>query len=315
METSRVQFNKNSDERRKKRTKILFVLLLLFLLIVAGVVAFLRKANLQINEVSIVGTHAVDPQLIRQFVTSQMKGNYVLVIPKSNTLLFSKRSMRAKILSYFPGLSDASIQFIDHSHIEISVEERPSHRVWCNTKDRCYFIDDEGVTYREAPIFSDGIYTIFSGSLLDIPQEQDQDQALIKTRFITASDFHLVTQIVGRLRETGLTMYEVHINENRDLEIRLGGIETYPVSSNALLLTSLDRDAKELASTISLLLDDKGFINAIANRGKELETIDLRFPGKIFYKFTSGDSIGGPVVNPVVSATGTQSVPQDKKLR
>lgn len=301
MENARAQFNKNSEERRKQRTKILFVLLLLFLLVLAGIVAFLRKADLQINTVTVSGTRAIDPATIVHSMNTALEGNYFWVIPKRNTLLFSKQVARAYLMAEFPGLRDVQIKFENQSSITVTVTERESDHIWCDSARGCYFVDNTGTLYRESPQFSDGVYAYFSGNLIDLPTG---DNELVHNRFVTASDYQKLVDLYKVLTAYGIGIYEIAINSDRDVYVRIFTIKNYRVTSTARIVLRLDDGAQVSQNNLELLLTDKGFVNALIAKGGELETIDLRFAGKIFYKFKNAvqvdTSATTSVITPVV---------------
>lgn len=287
MEHTKVQFNKNSEERRKKRTKVFLVLLLLFLLVLVGVIAFLRKPGLQITNVQVSGTRALDPQVVARFVDDHISGSYFLVVPKRNTLLFSKRSTREALLTQFPGLEDVRVVFVNRSSIQIEVSERESSHVWCGAQ-QCYFIDDSGIMYRESPKFSDGVYTFFSGALVELPETRE---GMIRSRFVTATDYEKLLELYNQLLAYPVEMYEIQVESTRDVTMRIGKIKNYELSHATKLITNLENTPDSLIETMNLLFSDKAFVNAVIAKGPELESIDLRFPGKIFYKFKNATQV------------------------
>lgn len=288
MEHSRVQFNKNSEERRKRRTKILFVLLLLLMLVLAATIGFLRKRDLQITSVTVSGTQAIDPDQITRATERMLAGNYLWVIPKTNTLLFSKYATRNYLLSEFPGLRDITIKFISPSQVHVSVVERESDHIWCDQLRGCYFLDPTGVLYRESPQFSDGVYTYFSGYLLETPSE---DQSLIRGRFVTAGDYQRLLKLYELVSRAGIGIHEIAVDKERDVAIRSFTLKTYRVAPTAIIKVRLDDEAQKIIDNLELLLADRGFINALIVKGGDLETIDLRFTGKIFYKFKNAGNV------------------------
>lgn len=298
MENARAQFNKNSEERRKQRTKILFVLLLLFLLVLAGAIAFLRKADLQINTVTVSGTEAIDPASIVRSMDAALEGNYFWVVPKRNTLLFSKRAARARLMAEFPGLRDAQIKFENRSSITVVVTERESDHIWCDSARGCYFVDDTGILYRESPQFSDGVYAYFSGNLIELPTE---DQGLVHNRFVAASDYQKMVDLYKLLTTYGIGIHEIAVTPERDVYVRIFTIKNYRVTPTARIALKLDDGAQASQDNLELLLTDRGFVNALIAKGGELETIDLRFAGKIFYKFKNATQVDTSATTSVVT--------------
>lgn len=296
METPRGGFNKNSEERRKKRTKVLFVLLLLLIVIAAGIIIFLRKSDLQITSVTVAGTRALDPKEIEQVVNTSLQGNYGYLIPKSNTLLFSKQKTKSLIMNRYPGIYNVVTKFTDRGSIVVTVSEKESEHMWCTT-GACYFIDDAGVVYRDAPLFSDGVYTYFSGSLGTLMPETG---SRISSRFVSEPDYKLLLNYFSVLSQFPMVLHEIAIDENRDITIRFSQIKNYKTSNQSVVKVRLDENPRTIITTITLLLADKSFLNALIAKGGDLELIDLRFEGKIFYKFKNATQIDAAATETLV---------------
>ena len=303
MENPKVQFNRNSEERRKRRTKVLFIALLLFLMAIAGGVAFLRKADMQITRVTVTGTRALDPEGIQKAALASVEGNYVWVIPRSNTLLFSKRKLQASLLQEFPGIDSLEISFADRNTIAVAVTEKHADNVWCQSATSCYFIDDTGLIYEPSPVFSDGVYTTFSGSVIQM------GDSVIRSRFVSAAAFENVKLIIAKLTAYPVSVLGALFDPTGDVSLRISNLKNYSVSSSSLILVASDTTADTVSQDLDLLLADKSFTNALTARPADLQTIDLRFPQKIYYKFKNGtatDTAAGGAAGTATSATTTK---------
>ena len=279
MEHPKVQFNKNSEERRKRRSKFLFVALLLFLLLAAAAVGFLRKPDLQVTRVTVTGTQALDPADIESSARAGLSGAYLFVIPRSNVLLFSKRSLEARLLQEYPAIRDAKVLFVDRQSIRVDVTERRPDSVWCRASAECYFIDSTGMIYEPSPSFSDGVYPTYSGGTIDVPADP------VRARFLPVSDFAAISGLAASLGSYPVDGYETHIDPSGDISLRVGSIKGHPVAHSALVMFTKDSQAEVLAQELDLLLADKSFLASILAHGQDLESVDLRFPEKIYYKF------------------------------
>ncbi len=292
MEPIKVQFNKNSEERRKRRTKFLFVALLAFTILTAGTVAFLRRSDFQVTDVQVRGVQALDSNDILRQAHADFSGYYLWVIPKSNILLFSKRALRERLMQEFPGIDSLIVSFNTRNAITITVTEKEPTDVWCRTTDDCYFIDPTGMIYRQAPVFSDGIYIVFSGSTLELPSN------IIRARFISEQDFTTTKKIVADLKEYPISVLGVHSEDTGDISLRIENIKGHKLSTATKLLVTIATNQQSIIQNLDLLMADKGFTNALVSRGHELEVIDFRFPGKIYYKFKNGNSIPAAYLTP-----------------
>ncbi len=295
MESPKVQFNKNSEERRKRRTKFLFVALLLLVIIIAGLVGFLRKESFQVTGVEVSGTRALSPRDIIQKAKENFSGNYAWVIPRSNILLFSKRSVKLQLLNQFPGIESLDISFKDKNTVSITVHEKEPTNIWCKAADDCYFIDDSGLIYKSAPTFSDGVYVTFTGNTIELPEE------VIRARFVSVTLFSQLRTIIQQLDQYPVSITGVRLNNEGDITLRIDRIKTYTLGPATELLITNQVDIKTITDNLTILTNDKTFTNGLIAKGSDLETIDFRFPAKIYYKFKNGTTI------PSGSATTTQS--------
>jgi hypothetical protein len=283
MENTKVQFNKNSEERRKRRTKFLFVALLLLLLIAAGLVAFLRRGSMQITHIMVSGTLALDSSLIQQSAQKELSGNYIWIIPRSNVLLFSKRNLEKYLIDTYPGLEQVTVSFVQQDTISITVREKKPQNVWCKSNSDCYFIDGEGLIYEPAPVFSDGVYSVFSGSILPLPDN------VIRSHFIAQQDFKAIIDLLKILNDYPISVLETHFDAaTGDISLRISNIKGYVLSQATELLLSSHANQNSVIQNLNLLLQDKTFASALVTEGKNLQTLDLRFPEKIYYTFKNG---------------------------
>jgi hypothetical protein len=71
-----------------------------------------------------------------------------------------------------------------------------------------------------------------------------------------------------------------------DTALRVTSIKGIPVGSNSNILISDKATESSIVQSIELIVNDKTFSTALMTKGALLEYVDLRFPGKIYYKFT-----------------------------
>lgn len=285
MEPVKVQFNKNSEERRKRRTKFLFVALLACAIFLAAAIAVLRMPSLQVSRLTVQGTEAMDPVEITEMARRDIAGTYAWVIPRGNILIFSKRALRQALSEQFPGIESIEVLFADRDEITVNIVEKLPRYVWCRDSAECYFVDKKGVMYRTAPVFSRGVYVLFSGNTKDVPP------VAIKESFMLADQFERVDKLVQSLDSYPAQVVSVRVTPDKDLAIGIEKIKNDTLAADSELLVTMDASGEAVAQGLDTLLSDKGFANALVSRGKDLESIDLRFPSKIYYKFRNGGTI------------------------
>lgn len=281
MESTKVQFNKNSEVRKKQRTKFLFIGLFLVMIIFVAVIALLRKPQLQIQKITIIGTQSLDATTIVESAQQQISGNYAWVIPKKSTLLFSKQHMKEWIFSEFPAIAAIDIIFNTRNEITISITEKKPESIWCRDGNDCYFIDHDGVLYDQAPLFSDGVYLIFSGKGQDVPIDP------IRSRFTAQMTYTSLLDLVKSLEDELISTTRVVLEETGDISLRIEQFKSSKLSDGAFLRIAATTRSGDLIDSLKLLSQNPAFISELSDQKKKLESIDARFPGKIYYTFKS----------------------------
>ena len=309
METPKIKFDKNSQVRKGRRTKIFFVTILLILAGAVGIVALLRRPNFQISHINVLGTQSLDPAAVESLAEKYISGNYVLVIPRTNALLFSKLGMRNFLVSKIPSLQYADVVFSDRNILTITIAEKKPQYVWCADPAHCYFVDQNGIIYEEAPLFSPGVFITFTGTASAL---QAVDPNPIGEHFASPAGFAWVTQIL-----TDLSRYPLHvlgvqylldtntfsgdqpINEG-DVSIIVDQIKNTIIGLKTQLIVTNTETSSTIANALDLLSSDQNFSEALTANPSSLNYIDLRFPGKIYYKFGNA-ALATPVVQSAVS--------------
>ena len=279
MERTTVQLDRNSQERRAQRTKFLFVGILLALVVVAGLIAFLRKKEFQVTEVKVLGAQSIDASDVASVVQASLAGNRWVVIPRSNALLISKMSLRSDLLAKVPTLADASIQFQGKNTLVVTVVEKDPRYVWCDGQT-CFFVDNQGVLYADAPFFSDGVYVILSRGGVDIAHPAGAS-------YLPPEGMRALEQILEHLKQYPVQVLGVDIRPDGDMAIRMNSLKGVVVNPQAFILVTKTDTVQTIHDALNLIMGDKGFVDTVKIKGDKLEYIDLRFPGKIYYKFSA----------------------------
>ena len=292
----RVSFNKNSKVRRKRLTKIGFVIVLILIVILGAIIGFLRRKDFQISNVSVVGTQALDPAIVQKFANQYMIGNYAWVIPRTNELILSKSNVRAYVLNRMPGLDDASVSISHRTTLVITVTEKQPKYVWCATA--CFFVDQSGLIYDQSPTFSPGVFTTFQGQSANGTIVDPTDP--LKERFATLVEFQnlesmitaiqsypvrvLGVQLFGQIDPTDATYPDLTIGPD-DVAIQIASVQNTIVDADAVIMVTDSETPDSITQSLGLLNNDASFTTQLAANPQNLEYIDFRFAGKIYYKF------------------------------
>ncbi|MBX4199896.1 hypothetical protein KW790_00325 [Candidatus Parcubacteria bacterium] len=271
------EFHKKKEFQKKVR--VVLGVVLLTLILVAPLLA-LRSKRLQIVKVEVKGNNAVKSEDVGNLVSKDLEGSFAFVIPKSSTLFYPEKKIKADLLSSFPRLSAATLALKGTHTISVSLEERSPVAIYCkdvsnrNEPQSCYFMDDSGFIFSDAAVFSGGIYPVFTSQpLLQKPMGQS---------LVSKEEFKVLMKIWADIIKLDLSpKYISRVND----EYSMG------LASATNILWKSSQDESEFISNLDSFLHSSK--TAGATQLDNLVYIDLRFTNKVFYKFRvdSGDNI------------------------
>ena len=204
----------------------------------------------------------------------------------------------------FPGIESADTEFSDRNALNISIVEKKPMYLWC--AGPCYFTDDSGLVYEPAPTFTPGFFVSFSGSTPSGTISDPTDP--IRERFASRAEFSKTVSVIAEL-----AAYPMHVIGVKylsladstptlatgvgDVALSVDQIKDSVIPNAAQLYVLQSQDAQAVAQALDLVLSDKNFQAQLDADPSALQYIDLRFNGKIYYKFAS--AIVPPSVPPI----------------
>jgi hypothetical protein len=281
--------------------KIFFLGFLILCLVIAGIIAIGRSQSLTIEHVQVVGVKTFPVQDILDYTHDYLQQQYLQVIPKSSSLFFSKKTLGTTLQKQFPVIDLVYISFVDPHTIRITIRERTPEVVWCFAEFDCGFIDRLGILYDRSPRFSDGIYTIFSSSEI-----KNFDNYFGK-QIIEPETMYRFDQLFNQLQTEDIIVSQVQFLDNNDVAFIIERLfNRYPQKMTPILGT-LGQDDGIFLRDVFTGLGHEAFKRQYFATPKDLEYIDLRFPGKVFYKFFTKQKPIEKItpVLPVISTSGT----------
>jgi hypothetical protein len=265
-------------ERRRlfaKRMTLIFGALII--LIIVGVVLLLRIGAIQIKETNIEGANIIDKNEIQNTVDESLSGNYLWVIPKSNTFLYSVKKLNSTLIQRFPGISTLSISRVGFKKISIKIGERKPEALWCSDAKEgdvpeCYFVDNSGIVFARAPFFSGNVYFMYRGKL-------DKEDPL-GAQIFTVKDFLVFQAFIKQTtNKLGISIVGAELKEQGDFDLLL--------SSGVRILLNRKMSYDDIYNNMFTIIKSKEFSSSTSTLNS-LDYIDMRFGNKIFYKAKIG---------------------------
>lgn len=273
--------SKAKRERRIAFFKKLLVILAILIFIFSGIVFGLRQPQIRINQIVVTGNESLDKNQIASTTEMAILGNYFWMIPKDSILFYSKREIINSLLSSFTQIGKAKVSMESFHSILVSIEERSPHYSWCGLSvqasenqrknEKCYFMDEEGFVFAEAPVFSGDVYIKFYGNLIG------EGDNVIGKRFLDIKSFDQLDLFVYSIAEIKMAPTKLVEKSDGDYELYLarGG------KINFNLKDGVDKPILNLESA----LDTDPLRKNMAEKRQALQYIDLRFDNKVFFKF------------------------------
>ena len=221
-----------------------------------------------ITDVRVIGASSEARERVENFYALQSRSRYFLLFQKDKTILFPIDDFRSNLLNAVPEIKIAEVQTDMPHALIIRVEERTIEGVWCGERGECYFFDETGVIYDEAPDSP-------RGALITLVRDRRGGDFKLGDTVLSAE----LLDYIDKLNKGLELSYKkpAYISVQDEDELRTGfasgaGIwEAYFSRSNTVI---------SQIESLNLVLDEE-----IGNDEPFLSYIDLRFGSKVFYKF------------------------------
>jgi cell division septal protein FtsQ len=255
--------------RRQKRLRILFISLAVIVFLVVLPILIVRIPFLSIKTINVTGAQTIDSNAVSDLVKQDLSGTYLRFLPRATFLTAFKSSLRSHILNTFPIALDAKLSFHTPNTLLVEIKERQPFALWCAGTDykNCFFADNTGFVYNNAPEFSSPVYIVFrNGISADNP---------IGQTITDGETLKRINDLISNFSVLGLKTQEVLFQQNEDVNFNL---------THGSLYVSLRGDDKLTFNNLSsLLLNSKTDLRD-GSGGIKNSYIDLRFGNKLFYK-------------------------------
>lgn len=279
---SAIAYNVREQFRAWFSTVIILILLSFLFFVAGGGVS--HNIKWRISHIDISGASAVSADAVRSLALEKLVGNYYFVYARENSYLFPKTEIEQTILQTFPRLASVSAKRIDNHTITIVTTERKPYALWCGEQlladvknNKCWFIDETGFVFDQAPLFSKGVYIEVYGKLIERNTGEPLRGALSYDRFANANTFaKLIHDNVGK-------PFRITLRSEGELDVTIQTSVKSPFLDGVVV-----RFKDELIPTVLL----KNLVTAIPVQfpdnialKKKLLYIDMRFGNKVIFGF------------------------------
>lgn len=284
LNSPRLQEIKRRRQKIFLRKSLIFAFFLVLLFFVFTYVSSLDKLNIQ--NIEIVGNKITDSELIKRSTQEELVGKYFFLFPKTNLFFYPKDKIKEKLEENFKRLENINISIKENNVLEISVGERKGLYVWCgyapqleNTEtpaeEKCYFMDNSGYIFDEAPYFSGDVYFKFYGLT-------SSDAHPIGSYFesVNFSKFIVLKELLEDINVDPVFLYKL---ENGDLKVFLSSKSSKAFGPEIIL--KIDSDFQKIIENLQSALSTEPLLSDFKKKYSSLLYLDLRFGNKVYFKF------------------------------
>lgn len=270
-------------KRRQKRIKALIIYFLIFVAIVAGLSFLSKEKHIVVDNVVVTGTHIIDQEEVIREIRKNLSGKYLFLFSKSNSFIFPEKAIYNNLLLKFPRIEKLSLKRDSLKTIQADIIERTGSFLYCGDKvpedkkeigENCYFINNDGYIFDEAPYFSGDVYFKYY-----IPLSKEMENPL-GNNITDEEHFYRITRFIDGINSLGLKPVYIVIEKDGTDYLYLESNGTNPViqfKDNDNLTIILDN--------LLVAMQKKEFADEIKSKYNTLQYIDLRFKNKVLYKF------------------------------
>ncbi len=267
-----------------------------FILFLGGAVyLFLFSPVLKIEEIKISGNNLISSEQIQTVAENVLQTKILKIIPSDTLLVLINNQIKDNLLKSFPEIASVELKMTQMNKLDILVSERKTAAIVCQIKsesipslvpslvpeatstssvqvreilpesEQCFFVDEDGIAYREAPEIS--------GTILPTFYSQNADLCRVRAKAVAPSNIQFALALKKGLRETGVDLVGFVLNEEVSPELKSFTAEGW------LIYFNTSRSAPTQAKILEALLKDE-----IKEKRATLQYVDLRVANRVYYK-------------------------------
>jgi len=171
---------KKSRRPRKTNWRLWLIMAGVFFVLVGLGYLFFWSPVFKISAIGVQGAVFTPEEEVKNAANNFCREKTLKIIPRDSLAFFPAGELKEKLLSRFPAVAKAEIGKKFFHKLDIVLVEREAAAIWCrvwadeknfsatSTKetslpeaDECFFVDEQGIIFREAPNMSGTLQTVF----------------------------------------------------------------------------------------------------------------------------------------------------------
>jgi len=296
-------------KHRRKNVRIKILFFILGVLVIFGFLVYLSHlSSLNINNVEITGNQILNTDDLKGVIEQQLAGKYLWLFPKTNIFFYPENAIKNKLLDNFKRIKDLNLSVKNNKTLEVSLTERKALYTWCGdtplkvpdvglpqsgiptsgTTTNCYFMDEDGYIFDQAPYFSGEVYFKFYGSpdVSDVGILQGRSptsETNPSGSYYSQQNFKQLIAFKNILVGFGIKPISIYKPDAGEFDVFLSNGNSSVAGPEIKI--SADSDFENVAENLEAALTTEPLQSEFKNKYSSLRYIDLRFGNKVYYKF------------------------------
>ncbi len=216
--------------------------------------------------------------MVEEIVKENISGYYLWFLPKTNFLFYPKNKIKNELAIKFKRLNDIALSLEDLKTLVVSTNEHLASYTWCGPtpeeKTKCYFMDEQGYIFDEAPYFSGEVYLKFYG-------KYNINESDPSGSYFFQPNFNKLISFKDAMEKIGVKPAAFYIAENGDIKMSLSSNK----QNGGEIIWKTDSDFDKVLENLQTVLTTEPLQTEFKNKYSSLLYIDLRFGNKVYYKF------------------------------
>ncbi|MBU1102708.1 FtsQ-type POTRA domain-containing protein [Patescibacteria group bacterium] len=285
---------KPKSQSRKINWKAWFFGIFLILALAGLVYIFVFSPIFKIKSIKINGSNLIAEEQIRARVINVLQDKFFKIIPRDTFFALADNKIKDDLLAAYSEIENVKFEKTQADQLSVTVAERKTAAVLCQAKivatssptpsiaadvssstpeiketlpesEQCFFIDEDGIVYREAPEISGTILPNFYVFNPELPRLREQA--------VGSNEIKFAAQIKKELRGVGIDL----VGFVQDGGVG-AGLKAFS-GEGWLIYFDSSRPALTQARILEALLR-----NEIKDKRATLKYIDLRVENRVYYK-------------------------------
>lgn len=225
----------------------------------------------------------VDPETVRQVVWQILQTKRFFIWPQDHQLWYPRTEIKAKLEQTFPRILAVELAVAPERTLRVSLTERSPQLLLCAPQAaNCFFVDETGLAYTQAPRFSPGVFLEWRATTTATSAPFMMADRATVARLLAAQT--LFTRALDQISDRAWQLPQVSSLPNKDFAFTVWPrYRSATTSESWQILIDGVTPATDLATNFLLALKTISHETATSSVFAP-QYIDLRFGEKVFYK-------------------------------